>query len=167
MLGLFCSEKYPGTVILRTFDLVRQLKDTGVGVISFHSPMEKECLSLLFRQRQQIIWCPAYRMAPKRILKIHAQLLYENQLLILAPFGKRPQRATEASVNNRNEFVAALTKKIFVPYAAPGGMIERLCLKALEWNKSILTFDIPYNTDLLRRGALPYKGPDSIDDLFT
>ena len=56
-LGLFCSVKCPGNLILKTYDLARELRDKGVPVISgFHSPMEKECLSLLLRGKQPIIW---------------------------------------------------------------------------------------------------------------
>ena len=56
--ALFCSVKCPGNLILKTYDLARELRDTGTVVISgFHSPMEKECLSLLLRGKQPIIWC--------------------------------------------------------------------------------------------------------------
>ena len=49
-LALFCSIKCPGEIILKTYDLARHLRDTGVTVISgFHSPMEKECLRILLR----------------------------------------------------------------------------------------------------------------------
>src|SRR5437867_2686737 len=50
MLGLFCSKECPGDVILRIYDLVRALRDAGIPIIGgFHSPMEKECLTLLVR----------------------------------------------------------------------------------------------------------------------
>src|SRR4051812_24052733 len=60
LLGFFCSTRCPGEVILRTYDLARVLRDAGVTVISgFHSPMEKECLTLVLRGTQPIIVCPA------------------------------------------------------------------------------------------------------------
>jgi predicted Rossmann fold nucleotide-binding protein DprA/Smf involved in DNA uptake len=59
-LALFCSVKCPGALILQTYDLARALRDAGVAVIgSFHSPMEKECLTLLLRGTQPVIVCPA------------------------------------------------------------------------------------------------------------
>ncbi len=59
-LALFCSVKCPGDLILKTYDATRELRDAGVTVIGgFHSPMEKECLALLLRGRQPIIFCPA------------------------------------------------------------------------------------------------------------
>jgi len=44
-LGLLCSIRCPGSVILKTFDAIRDLLDDGVVVVDgFHSPMERECL---------------------------------------------------------------------------------------------------------------------------
>jgi len=55
-LGLFCSRKCPGTIILQTHDLVQQLREVGTSVISgFHSPVERECLSILLRGNNPII----------------------------------------------------------------------------------------------------------------
>ena len=49
-LGLFCFIKCTGDVILRTYDLTRTIRDAGILAIGgFHSPMEKECLTLLLR----------------------------------------------------------------------------------------------------------------------
>ena len=40
MLGLFCSVKCSGNIILRTYDLSRALRDAGAPVIGgFHSPI--------------------------------------------------------------------------------------------------------------------------------
>ena len=49
-VALFCSVKCPGNLILQTYDLAQKWRDQGVTVISgFHSPMERECLSILLR----------------------------------------------------------------------------------------------------------------------
>ena len=60
LLGFFCSTKYPGEVILRTYDLARALREARVAMIGgFHTPMEKECLALLLRGTQPMVICPA------------------------------------------------------------------------------------------------------------
>jgi len=42
LLGLVCSIRCPGSIIIKTLDAVRALRDAGVVVIGgFHSPMEK------------------------------------------------------------------------------------------------------------------------------
>ena len=60
LLGLLCSIRCPGRVIVQTYDLARTLRDAGVPVIGgFHSPMEKECLDFLLCGKQPVVVCPA------------------------------------------------------------------------------------------------------------
>src|SRR5438105_10760417 len=59
-VALFCSVSCPGNLIVQTYDLAVALRLAGVTVIGgFHSPMEKECLSVLLRGTQPVIVCPA------------------------------------------------------------------------------------------------------------
>ena len=68
LLGLFCSVKCPGNVILKTYDMARELRDAGIAVISgFHSPIEKDCLDLLLKGTQPIAICPARGIENMRI----------------------------------------------------------------------------------------------------
>lgn len=163
MLALFCSVKCPGNLILKTYDLARQLRDAGTVVISgFHSPMEKECLSLLLRGEQPIIWCLAKRLTPTRLPKEHANALSKSRLLMLSPFGEKIKRADEDTARIRNEFVAALASRVFVAHAASGGKTESFCQKVLGWGKPLLTFKDPNNIALLNLGALPFSGLDAM-----
>ena len=48
LTALFCSNRCPGDLIIRTYDLARAMRDAGVPVIGgFQTPMERECLRLL------------------------------------------------------------------------------------------------------------------------
>jgi predicted Rossmann fold nucleotide-binding protein DprA/Smf involved in DNA uptake len=153
-LALFCSVKCPGNLILKTYDLARQLRDDGVTVISgFHSPMEKECLTILLRGKQPIIICPARSLEKMRISKEWRQPLDEGRLLILSPFSKKYRRATVKLAKKRNEVVSAMADRIFIAYAAPGSKTEDLCRKALSWDKTVSTFDTPKNANLVSLGA--------------
>lgn len=68
LLALFCSSRCPGSVILKTYDLMCSLRNSGVTVISgFHSPIEKECLRLLLRGSQPIVICPARSIERMRV----------------------------------------------------------------------------------------------------
>src|SRR4030042_7041571 len=59
-LAIFCSNKCPGNIILKTYDLLRQIRESGITVISgFHSAIEREGLNLLLKARQPAIICPA------------------------------------------------------------------------------------------------------------
>lgn len=156
-LALFCSVKCPGNLILRTYDLARQLRDAGTVVISgFHSPMEKECLSLLLRGNQPVVWCMARRFTAGRLSKEWQNPIVERRLLMLSPFGEGVGRVTKETAQVRNEFVAALAHQVFVAYAAPGGKTEAFCRKILEWHKPLFTFAGPENAALLTAGARPH-----------
>ncbi len=149
-LALFCSVKCPGDLILQTYDLARELRDRGITVISgFHSPMEKECFSLLLRGKQPVIWCPAKRLMTNRLPKEYAGPISDGRLLMVSPFGERIKRARKDIARFRNEFVAALADQVFVTYAAPGSKTESFCQKVLGWDKPLLTFTSPSNAALV------------------
>jgi len=161
-LALFCSVKCPGNLILQTYDLVRELRDAGIVAISgFHSPMEKECLSLLLRGKQPIIWSPAKRLTVNRLPKEYAEPISEGRLLMLSPFGEKVKRARQDIARFRNEFAAALADQVFVVYAAPEGKTESFCKKVLGWGKPLLTFNSPSNAALLASGARAYTSLDA------
>jgi predicted Rossmann fold nucleotide-binding protein DprA/Smf involved in DNA uptake len=162
-LALFCSVKCPGDLILQTYDLARQLREAGIVVISgFHSPMEKECLSLLLRGKQPVIWCPAKRLTVNRLPREYMGPLSDSRLLMVSPFGEGIKRARQDIARFRNEFVAALAGQVFVAYAAPGGKTESFCEKVLGWGKSLLTFNSHKNASLIVSGARPYISLDAL-----
>ncbi len=156
-LALFCSVKCPGNLILKTYDLARQLRDSGIAVISgFHSPMEKECLSLLLRGNSAVIWCPAKRLTVNRLPKEYTEPISEGRLLYAVALWRKDQKGQSGYCRFRNEFVAALADQVFVAYAAPGGKTESFCKKVFGWGNPLLTFNSPTNLTLLASGALPY-----------
>lgn len=156
LLGFFCSNKCPGEIILQTYDLVRALRDANIPVISgFHSPMEKECLSLLLRGPQPVIVCPARSIERMRVPTAWKIPLEENRLLILSPFVAKQRRATTDLSEKRNAFVAALAHKIFVAHAAPGSRTEQFCRVLLHKGESLLTLESSENANLLALGAFP------------
>jgi predicted Rossmann fold nucleotide-binding protein DprA/Smf involved in DNA uptake len=162
-LALFCSVKCPGNLILKTYNLARELRSAGTLVVSgFHSPMEKECFTLLLRGKQAVIWCPARRLATKRLLKMFVGPVSDGRLLIISPFSEEIRRATQDTARVRNDCVAALGDSVFVAYAATGGKTEGFCRKILEWQKPLYTFESPYNASLVTLGARPFQGVASI-----
>ena len=68
LTALFCSNRCPGDLILKTYDLARAMRDAGISVIGgFQTPMEKECLRLLLRGSQPVVYCPARGIEKMRI----------------------------------------------------------------------------------------------------
>lgn len=154
LLALFCSIKCPGKIILQTYDLLQHLQQTGVAVVGgFHSPVERECLTILLRGSQPIIICPARSIEGMRIPNTWRLPMNEGRFLILSPFDLKHHRITTELGTKRNEFVAAIADQIFVAHATSGGKTEQFCQKVISWGKTLLTFDCKENTHLIHMGA--------------
>lgn len=132
--ALFCSTKCPGDAILAATDTARQVRDSGVTVISgFHSPVEKECLRILLKGRQPIIICPARAIESMRIPTAWRPGLNDGRLLVLSQFNQSPRRPTAESARQRNELVAALADDALVIHATPGGETARIPALLKQW----------------------------------
>jgi len=165
-LALFSSVKCPGDIILKTFDLAQHLRDQGVTVIGgFHSPMEQECLRILLRGKQPVIWCPARSIEGMAIRRELRPPLDDGRLLILSPFEQKHRRQSAELAAIRNRFVAAVADAIFIAYASPGGKIEELAREAWTWKKPLYTFASPYNEALVKMGAAVEPDADMISVL--
>ena len=159
-LAVFSSIKCPGKIILKTYELMRKLRDDGVTVISgFHSPMERECFNILLRGEQPLIICPARSIESMRIKKEYRQPIEAGRLLFLSPFSNKDNRISSKRADRRNRFVAALADEILVPYAAPKSRTEALCKELLEKSKTVLAFDSDYNKNLHALGAEAIASP--------
>lgn len=153
-LGLFCSVKCPGDLILRTYDLSQALREARVPVIGgFHSPMERECLTILLRGVQPVILCPARSLTNLRMPAAYRRPLEEGRLLLLTPFETDVGRPTTQTALMRNRLVAALADRIFVAYASPSGKTEEFCRTVLGWGKPVFTFAHEANARLIALGA--------------
>lgn len=153
LLGLFCSQHCPGDIILRTYDLIRMLRDAGVPIIGgFHTAMERDCLELLLRGKQPIVICPARSISNMRIPKTWGTAIEDGRLLVLSPFGKAHGRITATLAEKRNRMVALMGEELFVPHASPHSQTERLCREIIASGKKIHTFDSASNAHLIQSG---------------
>ena len=155
-IGAVCSVACPGSIIIQTYDAIRELRDAGITVVGgFQSPMEKECLSVLLRGTQSVIVCPARSIDGMRVPPEWKEAVEQGRLLILSPFTKG-KRVTAALAEERNLFVATIADMLFVPHASPGGKVEKLCHRMQEMKKVVLTINDEANDNLLKPGlAVP------------
>jgi predicted Rossmann fold nucleotide-binding protein DprA/Smf involved in DNA uptake len=152
--ALFCSSQCPGGVILKTFDAITAMRDEGHTMIGgFHSPMEWECLGILLRGRQPVIWVPARSIAGMHLKPELQPAFSAGRLLILSPFGPNQKRITAALAEQRNRVVGALADRVFVAHAAPSSRTLALCEELQSAGKPLLTIDDPANSDLFRIAA--------------
>ncbi len=137
--GFFCSSQCPGSLVLKTFDAITRMRDEGQVLIGgFHSVMEWECLGILLRGRQPVIWVPARSIVGMH-LKPELIPAFAGRLLILSPFPPKEKRITSALAEARNRFVGALADRIFVPHAAPNSRTLALCNEIRVSGKQILS----------------------------
>ncbi len=157
-LGLLCSQRFPGDLILETYDTIRALRDVGITVVSgFHSPMEKECLYLLLRGAQPIIICPARGLTAMRIPTAWQPHIQSGRMLVVSPFAATIRRPTEETARQRNAFVAVVAGNLLLPYASPGGHLETLSADAICAGRKVFTLDNPANEKLIAIGATPVR----------
>ena len=154
LAALFCSNRCPGDLILKTYDLARALRDASAPIIGgFQTPMEKECLRLLLRGDQPIVICPARGIDNMRIPRDWRPALDDGRLLILSPFPPNIKRPTTALAARRNEFVADLAQSLLIIHAAPGSNTEALAQQAATAGKPLFTLESPSNANLSALGA--------------
>ena len=155
-LAVFSSAKCPGAIILKTYDLMKKLRESDITVIGgFHSPMERECLNILLKGNQPVIICPARSIEGMRIRAEYKKPLKEGSLLFLSPFPEEEKRISSEKALRRNYFVAALAAFIFIPYAAPKSSTEIFCQEILKWGKQVYTIDDEKNKNLVAEELKP------------
>jgi predicted Rossmann fold nucleotide-binding protein DprA/Smf involved in DNA uptake len=156
-LGLICSVQCPGSVVIKTFDAIRELRDAGVVVAGgFHSPMEQECLEFLLRGEQPVVVCPATFVGAAQLTPACRTALDAGRLLVISPLGEDVRRATAVQARNRNEFVTALSSAVLIPHASPAGKAEVTAQNVVQRGQRLFTFDEECNAGLLSCGARPY-----------
>jgi predicted Rossmann fold nucleotide-binding protein DprA/Smf involved in DNA uptake len=164
-LALFCSVKCPGSLILKSYDLTQQLRQAGLPVAGgFHSPIEKECLTILLRGQGPLLICPARSLDEMRLPVEWQEALQQGRLLLLSPFGEGQRRVTTQRAEVRNRFVAALATHIFVAYAAPDGKTEQFCREMVGWGKPVYTFAHEANSHLIGMGV---RGVSKLEELIS
>lgn len=156
-LGLICSVQCPGSIVIKTFDAIRELRDAGVTVAGgFHSPMEMECLDFLMRGQQPVIVVAAKGLVQPRLPEPWQIAINADRLLLVSPFANDVRRTTKANAQVRNECVANLADAILIPHASSGGKAESLARSVLHRGKTLYTFDGEENRELIEWGARPF-----------
>ncbi|HLG74398.1 MAG TPA: hypothetical protein VK009_28600 [Chloroflexota bacterium] len=162
-IALLCSARCPGDLILKAYDFAVQACAAGVTIISgFHSAVERDCLSLLLKGKQKVILCLARDATGWRVPAHLRRAVAEGRIEIRSGCtGER--RVTAKTAVLRNEYVAQIADQVLVVYATPGGKLEALTHRLIANGKLVLTFDAPYNENLIAHGARPLETRDGLD----
>jgi len=150
LLGLLCSISCPGSIVIKTFDVVREIRDAGITVVgSFHSPMERQCLDILLRGKQPVVLCAAKGLSGLRLGNDARCAISENRLLVVSQFDQDVRRTTAVQAVQRNDLVAGLADVILVPYAVPGGKIWATICHVRNQGQIVITFADKENSRLI------------------
>ena len=157
-VGLICSRRCPGSVILKMYDFAQKLKLYDCVIAGgFQSPMERECLEVLMRGRSSLVFCPARGIDRLRPLRQHAELIEAGRMTIVSPFAGEVRRCTEKLAGIRNRFVAALASSIIIPHAARGSETDAIARELLALSLPVYTLEDSSNSSLLALGAQPLE----------
>jgi predicted Rossmann fold nucleotide-binding protein DprA/Smf involved in DNA uptake len=154
LIGILCSRRAPGPVVIATHDWARAARDASIPVIGgFQSPMERDALRFLLRGEQPVIICPARGISSYRMPAEWRKPIDSGRLAVVSPFADRHRRMTAQLAAERNRFVAAVAAGLLIAHASPGGVLETLHSEIIHWGKPIFTFDHPANSSLISAGA--------------
>ena len=162
LIAVFCSAKCPGSIILKTYEYMKQLKDENTAVISgFHSPIEHECLNILMNRMIPVILSPARSIENMRINKKYTGLLAKRRMLIVSPFNVKHKRISSERSKQRNEFITDIADEVFIPFAASRSKTEELCKELIDKGRTVLTFNDNHNENLIALGVTPIIHKDN------
>ena len=158
-LGLVCSVRMKGALILTMYEYGTSLRpDDGVVVCGFHSPMERQVLELLLARRVPLIVVPARNPERMRIPSEWRAPMDEGRLTIVSGVGGPTRRPTRELALRRNLLVAALSDRVLIPCATPGGAAETVARAAVDRGIPLWTFRDEDNAYLLGLGAVALEG---------
>ena len=142
MTAFLCSKETPGSTILRAFDQAAAWRDAGTCVVSgFHSPMEQECLEILLRGKQPVIWMLARALTRPRLSPSQRKAFEDGRLTIVSAFGEGETRTTADLARKRNRFAAAMSEQVCFAHIRAGGSLEALSTELATWGVPAFTLD--------------------------
>lgn len=156
LTGIFCSQRVPGRVVLQALELAQRLADAGIDVISgFQSPVERELLTILLRGRGGVVVCPARSLVGATVKRAWAEPLLSRRLLLVTQLDGDLRRPTAALAMRRNRMAAAMSSRVILLHATPGGQLWRLAAEIVSWAMPIECLEHRANADLRLLGAVP------------
>ena len=154
LTALFCSNRCPGDLILKTYDLARAIRDACIPVIGgFQTSMGRKCLRLLLWGEQPVVVCPAHGIDNMRLPSVWRPALGQGRLMVLSPFPATARRPTAELAAQRNDHVGSLGRRAFVAHAASGSKTEAFARKLAGTGKPLQTLDNLTNANLVEMGA--------------
>lgn len=153
-IAFFCSRSCPGDVILKAQDWANARGPEDAPVISgFHTPVERDVLRILLRERRPIIYTLARALEGARMPVAVRAAEKEGHALIASPFAAATRQTTARTAEERNRHVLTRATCVLIAHASPGGKTEQLAIDAISRGLNVLTLQSSSNSNLLKLGA--------------
>lgn len=125
MLAVFSSAKCPTSLILKSHDYAKEIRDGEMGIISgFHSPAEQEVLEVLLKGTCPIIAVLGRRLKNARIPVKWKTEIEKGRLLVISPFKEYQKYVTKEISMKRNNLAARIAGRVLVVHASEGGSLQ-------------------------------------------
>lgn len=155
-VAYLCSRKYPASIVLKSYDWAREMRDAHrTVIIGNHSQIERDVFHYLLAGKQPIIVALA-RGIPSRFEKHILDHIESGRLLIVSPFPSSVKRASQQTALKRNRIMAQLSSETLIAFADPNGSLFQLVVKLRKEKRNVSAFDVPENEHLFSIGVPPH-----------
>lgn len=129
-IAFLCSRQIPAAAVLKCYDWAIQMRNERRCVISgFHSPLEKDVLSILLKGNQPIIIVLAKGL-PKKIPEQFKKAIEEKKLLLISNFHDKVGRASGKTATIRNKLMLEFADEIVVGFCSEKGSLKQLLINS-------------------------------------
>jgi len=141
-------------VILKAQDWANARGPEDAPVISgFHTPVERDVLRILLRERRPVIYTLARTLEGARLLAAIRAAEKEGYALIISPFSADIRQTTARTAEERNRHILTRATSVLIAHASPGGKTETLAAEAIEMGLAVFTLSSPANANLVGMSA--------------
>lgn len=135
MVAYFCSQRYRPKAIMATYDWANALSEQVV-ISTFHSPLERDVLSILLKRKISAIIVLPKRMY-RRVPEQYQEALNEGRLLFIALYADNVTRVGKENAHKANQYALSLAEEVVFGTINPNSNTERLYEKAKRETRNI------------------------------
>jgi hypothetical protein len=135
IVAYFCSQHYRPKAIMTTYDWAYSLSNQVV-ISTFHSPLERDVLSILIKQKVPVIILLPKRMY-RRVPKQFQQALDEGRILFISLSANNVIRVGKENAHKANLYALSLAQEVVFGTINPDSNTERLYEKAKRETRNI------------------------------
>lgn len=124
LVAFFCSRRYAPKAVLASYDWATAQRDKVV-ISTFHSPLEKDVLEFLLKNKQPVIYVRTKRIY-RRIPERFKEALDENRILFVSLFPDTVERDSDATAYQANRYILSQVSEVVFGSIEKGSNTEKI-----------------------------------------